>query len=518
MQPVTHLRWLIFGLIITTLACRITPEPGKLNATPLPVQATPSIQPLVTPTGTASPRGEDQTVALLPGLELPVGLPGYMIDLSIATNLRSFDGHEQVAYINTEGRKLDSLYFRLLPNGGLSYGTGSISVSRTLVDGKLVNGLLSEGDTVLQVDLDGGLNPGDSVEVAFDFQGRVPLDYGGDRDPYAYGIYNLTEGVLALSGWYPILAVYDDMGWHLDPVSALGDSVFSEMAWYTVHVSAPEDLVFASTGVETKQETKEGFTQHWLVSGPARDFFMVASPNYQVQSERVSGTLVNSYSLPGSGSAGDSALKIASESLRMYNQHFGRYPYTELDVVEAPMRNALGVEYPEIVMIGESLYPSPDDPSFQVTVAHEVAHQWWYNLVGNDVFAEPWLDEGLASFTSSLYLEGALGEEAYQGLFGYWQGRYDTLVADGKDDQITRSLEHFERLGEPEVYSGVVYVKSALFFKAVREMIGDQAFFAALHQYFTEKEYGVATAKDLLSAFEQASGKTLDELYQKWLY
>ncbi len=90
-------------------------------------------------------------------------------------------------------------------------------------------------------------------------------------------------------------------------------------------------------------------------------------------------------------------------ALEIYNQQFGAYPYKELDVVEGPMRNALGVEYPGIVMIGASLYKAPEKPDFEITVAHEVAHQWWYNVVGNDVFDEPWLDEALATYSSDVY-------------------------------------------------------------------------------------------------------------------
>jgi aminopeptidase N len=182
------------------------------------------------------------------------------------------------------------------------------------------------------------------------------------------------------------------------------------------------------------------------------------------------------------------------------------------------MQYAQGVEYPGIVLIASDLYAKPDEPGFIVAIAHETAHQWWYNVVGDDVFDSPWLDEALTTYSSSLYEEFALGPAYANGLLNYWQQRYAKLVQDGNDDQVTASLAHFERLNNPAVYSGVVYVKGALFFQALRQEIGDQAFFSALQQYYQNEQFQIATPQDLLAAFEQASGRNLQDFYQQWLY
>jgi aminopeptidase N len=147
-----------------------------------------------------------------------------------------------------------------------------------------------------------------------------------------------------------------------------------------------------------------------------------------------------------------------------------------------------------------------------------VAHQWWYNLVGNDVFAEPWLDEGLTTYSSGVFYQKKFGEEAYRGLVSYWQSGWDELVKDGKDGVVTQDMQYFESLGDPRVYSRVVYTKAALFFTALREAIGDQAFFTALQEYYLDNQYQVATSADLLAKFEEAYGQQLDGLYEAWLY
>ena len=514
--------WVSLILLVSGCKSPSQEKPVTLTATETNIGTQPVSTVLAPTTSTSESQSEGQSLALLPadraGLASFPDLTHYTIDVAIDEASTGFTGHALVELTNITGQPQDSLYFRLLPNAGQSYGNGSLTVTQTRIGGQPAVTSLSLDDSALQVDLPGSLQPGQRVQVEFDFQGVVPVDFGGDQSPAAYGIYNFSHGVLALSGWYPILAIYDEKGWHLDPVSPLGDSVFSQTALYTVKVTVPSDVVLAATGVEVGRQSAGDVTTHDLVSGPARDFFLAASTDYKVATQTVGGTRINSYYLPGDVSPGAAGLSAAAGALSVYNRRFGAYPFAELDVVEAPLRNALGVEYPEIVMIGASLYEKPDDPSFSVTIAHEVAHQWWYSLVGNDVFAEPWLDEGLSTYSSGVYSEDALGEGFYQGLVSYWQGRVDKLVEEGKDDLVTADLGHFESLGDPGVYGGVVYSKAALFFKALREAIGDKAFFAALQQYAADNEYRVATGEELLKTFEKASGQQLDSLYQEWLY
>jgi aminopeptidase N len=91
------------------------------------------------------------------------------------------------------------------------------------------------------------------------------------------------------------------------------------------------------------------------------------------------------------------------------------------------------------------------------------------------------------------------------------------VTANGKDYPVTESLSFFEK-NDPGAYGAIVYAKGALFFAALRDEIGDQAFFNALRNYYAENSFRIATNQDLLDAFEQASGRSLDSFYQEWLY
>jgi aminopeptidase N len=459
---------------------------------------------------------------LLPGargdLSALQNLPRYTIQVDVNYDARTFQGREQVDYTNNERTPLDRLYFRLFPNGDRTYGDGSLTVTQVTVDGQSVETQLSLEDTVLEVRLPRILKVGEKMQIELEFAGVVPEDFGGPENPTGYGIYNFSDGVLALSGWYPILAVFDDEGWNLDPVYTVGDSVYSDAAFYTVDVTVRSDLVLVATGVEVHRQGLNGTTRYRFVSGPARDFFMIMSPDFQVVSEMVDGTTVNSYYLPQHERGGRRALEVAVGALRTFNERFGPYPYTELEIVDAPMRNAGGVEYPGIVLVADFLYDRSQQLFFSVATAHEVAHQWWYNVVGNDVIDEPWLDEALTTFSSGLYFEAVRGPAAYQELRAQWQRGYEQIVERGEDDLVTLGLPHFEGRDEASSYGVVVYWKGALFFQAVRDAIGDEAFFRALRNYYATHKYKIATPEDLLNAFEEAAGRQLDGLYQEWLY
>jgi hypothetical protein len=504
--------------------CKPIQQPSsRQQASPIAATApspteTPFPQPTAQETGITevTPTHSDVSLGALPGFLTDA--PRYDIDLQVDyTNLR-FHGSSTVDYTNVESVPLDDLYFRLLPNFHGSFGPGSLEVSKLLVNDQIVDYELGSQDTVIQVPLPTTLQPGQHAKIGFEFTGEIPKDFGGEDFPYAYGIYNLSDNVLTLSSWYPILAVYDEQGWNLDLPSVIGDSVFSDMAFYEVDISVPENIILAATGVETGKSTTDGVTRLHYESGPMRDFALVMSPDFQISSKVVDDTQINLYYLPDHTQGANVALTTAADSFRYYNRQFGEYPYGELDVIDAPLKNALGVEFPGIIFIGSSGFEAPDDSAFQVTVAHEVAHQWWYNVIGNDIFDDPWMDEALTTFSSGLALEANRGRGFYEGLSEYWKDRYQRLVASGEDDQVTRPLEHFEALSNPRVYAGIVYSKGALFFDALRKEIGDDALLDALHNYYLKYKFQIASPENLLDTIEASASRQLDDIYQEWLY
>lgn len=535
--PKSLLNWLLIGsvllllILVVVLAISAFPQLSQtlgidigqglhaeqpMMASSQPQSLLPAVTGAETPATSLAPGKPAFT--LQPGNTQPGELPNYRIHLDIDLEALAYQGEMYLDYVNREDTSLDSLFFRLLPNGKASFGDGSLTVTLVEVNGMPVAPSLSVQDTALQVPLPASLQTGQATILRFLFEGKIPRDFGLPGSPSGYGIFNYADSVLALSAFYPMLSVYDHGAWSLNLPSSIGDSIFSDCANYSVSITLPEDIHVAATGLEMKGEIADGNQTLIYESGPARDFFLIASPYFEKTSHRVDGTLVNVFYLPGQQASAKQALSVAVESLKIFNRRFGSYPYTELDVVEAPMRYALGVEFPEIILISSDLFKTPEKPEFVVTVAHEVAHQWWYNVVGNDVFMEPWLDEGLVTYASSLYYEFGPMRSVPTTLIDFWQGRVDQLVSNGQDEMITQPLEYFENLEDSRIYGSVVYMKAALFFYELRQEIGDEAFFLALQNYYQDNRFQIATAQDLLTAFEAASGRSLQAFYQQELY
>ncbi len=216
-------------------------------------------------------------------------IPKYSILLNIDYDQHSYRGSETVGYTNTERETIEKLIFRLLPNGRQTYGSGSLIVSQVRVDGEIVGPTLSGQDTILEVPLPTPLKPGEKVQLDLDFSGQVSEDFGGAENPNGYGIFNYSDGILAMASWYPQLAVYDDHGWHLEPPSMIGDSVFSDIASYEVTIALPEGIVPVTTGSVVQHQVENGQARWTFESGPARDFFLVMSPDYQLASKETEG-------------------------------------------------------------------------------------------------------------------------------------------------------------------------------------------------------------------------------------
>ena len=229
------------------------------------------------------------------------------------------------------------------------------------------------------------------------------------------------------------------------------------------------------------------------------------------------GTTVTGYANPDHIAENHEILAYATQALATYNDLFGPYPYTELDVVEVP--STVGFEFPELVLIGSQFFDDPAHAGSRVgvvelLVAHEVAHQWWHGLVGNNHHQHAFLDEGLAEYASFLYFEREHGTAAAE-----WHVdrglrlHYATMVLTQGDQIVDQPSNAFPDEG---TYVATVYWKAALGFAALREEVGDDAFFAGLHDYAARERFQIAGPPDLLGAFERAAGGQLEVFWRSW--
>ncbi len=317
---------------------------------------------------------EQEALDRLPGASI------YHIDFQISDDLLLLEGREEVRYTNQEDQPLGEVYFRLFPNTA----GGAATVSAVSVDGQDVQPVYEFEDSALRVSLPAALQPGKGTVIQMEFEVKVAQEMGGN-----YGLFGYFDGVLVLDEFYPVIPVYDDEGWNVEVPPPNGDVTYFDASFYRVRVTAPANLKVVASGVEIAREQAGDHQSLTFAAGPARDFYLAASENYTLVSETVGETTVNSYTFPEWKDGAGLALQFATGALKSFNQRFGVYPYTEFDVVSTPML-ASGVEYPGIVAISLELY----DPDVQVyglpsqvmlesAVAHEVAHQWFYNMVSH---------------------------------------------------------------------------------------------------------------------------------------
>ena len=366
-------------------------------------------------------------------------------------------------------------------------------------------------EQALRIPFDPPLTPGDTVQIELAFTIEMPLDFDSNR---SYGIFNQssTGPELNLANWYPILAVFQNGEWQADPVLMGGDAVTSQTALYKVAITAPVSWKIASTGTQIQQIDENALSKHIYVSGPVRDFMITASPTFDTRQTQVDDITISQWGALDTEPGWDVALEDGRNALTYYENTFGPYPFKELDIVAVKLQNASGVEYPGLILIIDGSYKSTEQRSFlKLVIAHEIAHQWWYSLIGNDVMRNPWQDEALATYSSLLFLETNSPGIDYIGRYKSQVEKYDQS---NPGQSIEQPLDAFqERLPE---YGLVVYLKGALFFDAVRSQIGEAAFAQALKAYYQKYKYQLANPADLLNSFIQTCHCSLSAIEQEF--
>ncbi|UOF91608.1 hypothetical protein LSG31_04985 [Fodinisporobacter ferrooxydans] len=347
-------------------------------------------------------------------------------------------------------------------------------------------------------------------------QFRTPVLQGGFR-------YGEIDDVWTIGYWYPMLAVRTAQGnWIPTPTPlGFGDPFIEDNADYDVTWTSPSNFHWFTTGsLLATRQANHLQTSEWKITN-VRNFAMVGSPNFIDHPITTSaGTTVHIVTLKDSTSHEQQLHEIVNQAVAVYTKDFGMYYYPELSVVEMPSGTVFAQEYPGLALFSSDIWNWPTDTHW---IAHEIAHGWWYYSVGDYEAITEWLDEGLAEYSSLLYLEATKGKQAYaqqlNDLRKLWLHQ-ESLLPDGQTtkipslpDKIDQPYDSFHTA--PEYYY-MIYLRTTLMYADLREKMGDRLFFDWLRQFYLKNSGHVATRKTLTEALQDTAPAFVPVLNQ-WL-
>jgi hypothetical protein len=450
----------------------------------------------------------DQTLAMHPSrrsdVSAQVNTPHYRLDTLFEPEFQRWRGWMHVQFANPSAIPLTSVYVRLYAN--LKDFNGVTTLYRPTVNGQRATIAYERDDYLARLDFAEPIAVGTNVEVALDFLTTTPINEGTK----SYGAFNDDGTSISMASAYPLIAEFRDGDWLREIPDSKGDLVNSPIATYDVEVTLPLSHRIVTTGTTIKYQRSNTAHVYQIVSGLQRDFTIVATTLSHV-TEVVAGTRINIYYPPDQHASAQKAMRYAAQSLTVFNQQFGQYPYNELDFVAVDARSFYGVEYPGLILLQNRIFAN--QPLLERIIAHEVAHQWFYNVVGNDVQQHAWVDESIATYAQVIYQEFVHGPMAKQNELAGLQAQYDELIKRNRDGPIDRPMSEFTLY----TFNAIAYVKGALYLDALRTASGDKAFFAALRQYVNTYAYQVVDGTALRDMVQQQCACDIQPIYQRWV-
>jgi hypothetical protein len=499
----------------------------------------------------------------------------YSINLTLNFDQRSYTGIERVRWVNQDDRPANVIYFHLYSNMRARSAPASVvggagvsdeprldvtEVRAGATDAPLPFGL-DDGATTLRVNLREPVAAGASVEVVLKFKGSVP-----EVDPEETGLVTHVlqqvgavlrserevrrardlnfrcRGVMLLGTAYPVLAVRDGEDWLRKIENGIGDKIFAEAADYHVTIDAPADVLLFSSGAAVEKsaaDSRSDSTRREFTGANLRDFAVVAGRNLHSAQVTVGDVKVQSVFMAEHEAVGRRVLAAAAEAVRVYVARFGSLPLKTVSIADVPLVAGLGsAEFTGLGVIASAFYVDFDSPlmrnlpemvrdqrasledSLEFAVAHTIAHQWWGATVGNNPERQPVLDEALSQWSALLYYKEVHGQErAATALNDQLRGVYKVYRTFGGEDMAAdRAAREYRNFFQ---YSAIVASKGALMFTALRQLMGDEKFFAALKSYYKANMLEIAEMDDLRGAFAASAPleqrRAVARTFNRWL-
>lgn len=397
-----------------------------------------------------------------------------VIDLlfDLSADRTRFNGLEHIEFI--PDLAINRIVLRQWVNNPSQRASGARSrVSRVVVGGAVsaVRTPADDGSTFVIVALPRTVAAGARLTVDVRFQVTLPRG-GSDRIG--------TDGSTAWWGsGHPLLAWEHGVGWATERTGTLwGERTTSEdAALRTLAVrTAAGDDVLATGRLRSDRRLARGRRERVYSAASVRDA-MVAVGRFRLARRTVGRTPLLVGSATGVADNPASVAAVIADAMVAHARRFGPFPYAEFTVVVLP-RLSGGIEFPGGIMLGAGEYRDP-------TGSHEVAHEYFYGLVGNDQARDPWLDESFATYAEALHHGTA--------------ARYTSasIPADARG-RVGAPMSYWE--GHQSSYFRGVYVQGGAALLRARQAAGGAAFDAAIQCFVRRRAHAIARPGDLAAA------------------
>jgi aminopeptidase N len=330
-------------------------------------------------------------------------------------------------------------------------------------------------------------------EISIFYQGNPA---SGTQGAFVFDIYNGKPLVWTLSepfgarDWWPCK----------DTPADKADSV-------DLMITVPENLIVASNGTLRMTESNAGWkTWHWQERYPIATYLVsLAIYEYYFYTDFFKYSATDSmpvefYVFPDHRELVRENYAKTVPALELFSDIFGPYPFLKEKYGHAEFGWRGGMEHQTITSLGGSSLP---------LIVHELAHQWWGDMITCRDFHHIWLNEGFATYAEALYDEAVNGKTAY-----FENMRYRRYLRDGTI--YVPELSDWSRIFS----AGLSYNKAAWVLHMLRHVVGDAAFFKTLKTYSAAPglQHGTVVTEDFQKICEDVSGMKLDWFFAQWIY